>query len=61
MIKIGLCLLLQGEQKTEYITRIVEMNVEVQSYLMEEIKRIQTRLENYVEIKDILTTVERLE
>lgn len=33
------------------------MNVEVQSYLMEEIKKIQHSMENYVEIRDILTTV----
>lgn len=37
------------------------MNVEVQSYLMQEIKKIQQTMENYVEIRDILTTVEKLE
>lgn len=37
------------------------MNVDVQSYLMEEIKKIQGSMENFVEIKDILSAVERLE
>lgn len=37
------------------------MNVEVQTYLMLELKRIQDNIENFVEIKDILSTVEKLE
>lgn len=61
MIKIVLFLLLQGKEKGDYIHRIVSMNVEVQSYLMCEIQKVQNHLENYVEIKDILTTVEKLE
>lgn len=61
MIKIVLFLLLQGKEKGDYIHRIVNMNVEVQSYLMCEIQKVQSHLENYIEIKDILTTVEKLE
>ena len=37
------------------------LSVEVQTYLMEEIKKVQSQVENFVEIKDILSTVERLE
>lgn len=61
MVKLVLCLLLQGEGKGEYIERIVGMRVEVQSYLMQEIQAVSTCMENFIEIKDILTTVERLE
>lgn len=35
VIKVVLCLLLQGAQKGDFISRIVEMSVEVQTYLME--------------------------
>jgi len=36
--------LLQGSQKGDLISRIVEMSVEVQTYLMEEIKKVRTTL-----------------
>mgnify|MGYP000094293830 CR=1 FL=1 len=37
------------------------MSVEIQTYLMEEIQRVGTFMENFVEIKDIMSTIERLE
>ena len=57
IIKVILCQLLQGNQKGQYISRIVEMPVEVQGYLMQQIKRVKSSIENFIEIKDILSTV----
>jgi hypothetical protein len=37
------------------------MPVEVQSLLMVELKQVDLSLENYIEIRDILATVEKLE
>jgi cell shape-determining protein MreC len=37
------------------------MPVDVQTCLMVELKRVDQSLENYIEIKDILSTVEKLE
>lgn len=37
------------------------MPVDVQTCLMVELKRVDQSLENYIEIKDILATVEKLE
>lgn len=54
-------LLLQSAHKTEFINRIFEMPVDLQSFLMIELKKVDQSLENYIEIKDILATVEKLE
>lgn len=56
-----LYLLLQSTHKTEYINRIFEMDVELQGCLMVQLQRVDQSLENYIEIKDILATVEKLE
>ena len=61
IIKLVLYLLLQTEHKTDYINRIFEMPVEVQSFLMVQLKKVDQSLENYIEIKDIITTVEKLQ
>lgn len=61
VIKLVLYLLLQSSNKSEYINRIFEMEVEVQGSLMVGLKHIDALLENYIEIKDILATVEKLE
>lgn len=37
------------------------MPVEIQSFLMIELKTVDQALENYIEIKDILMTVQKLE
>ena len=56
-----LYLLLQSTHKTEYINRIFEMDVDLQGCLMVQLQRVDHSLENYIEIKDILATVEKLE
>lgn len=56
-----LYLLLQSAHKTEYINRIFEMDVDLQGCLMVQLQRVDQSLENYIEIKDILATVEKLE
>ena len=61
MIKLVLYLLLQSSHKSEYINRIFEMHVDLQTYFMQELKKVDQSLENYIEIKDILITVEKLE
>lgn len=37
------------------------MHVDLQTYFMHELKKVDQSLENYIEIKDILFTVEKLE
>ena len=54
-------MLLQSAHKTEYINRIFEMDVDLQGCLMVQLQRVDQSLENYIEIKDILATVEKLE
>ena len=41
IIKVVLCLLLQSNHKSDFVSRIVEMDVDVQTYLMQEIKKVQ--------------------
>lgn len=48
IVKIVLHLLLQSEHKGEFISRIVTLSVEVQTYLMQEIKKVQSQVENFV-------------
>jgi len=38
IIKLVMYLLLQSNNKTDYISRIVELSVEIQTFLMQEIK-----------------------
>ena len=47
--------------KQEFVNRILELEEETQIYLMYEIKRVESWLENKMEIKEVYQTIEELE
>ena len=52
---------MRQEVKQEFVNRILELEEETQIYLMYEIKRVESWLENKMEIKEVYQTIEELE
>ena len=61
LIKLTLMLLMQGENKHQFITRIVGMPSEVQATLMEDLKQLGDNLDRHTDSRDLLRSLEGLE
>jgi hypothetical protein len=60
MVKLILFLIMRDEIKQEFVNRILELEDETQMYLMHQIKKVEGWLENKMEIKEVLQTIESL-
>jgi hypothetical protein len=54
MVKLILFLIMRHEIKQEFVNRILELEDETQMYLMYQIKKVESWLENKMEIKEVL-------
>lgn len=51
---------MESENKSDYISRIVNLNMDLQTFLMLQIKEIDNSLESFVDIKNIINAFSEL-